>query len=371
MQFRTAVKESASSSRIVALDIMRGYLILVIASVHLAYYPSLFGMWDGRGQLWVSEAEGFFFISGLLIGLIRRRDVERSGFKVAAIKVLKRGWRLYSAGIVLAFAYLIIGRALNGIAPGGIKLGLDLSTGWLGITWNILTLRYSYGWSDFLIYYAAFLFVSPAVIYILRRGWWYVVVALSLFVWYWRWRGSFDPYNSFLQWQVYFFLGSVIGYHWQQILTWFNGLSQGLLRWLQSAVLVLSAASLLASIGAVFGPQSSGWTGHVAQNEFINAMMTDGRIGLLRPVMLLLYFVSVYLIVRHYEKVIVKSLGWLLLPFGRNSLYVYILDSAILFTIPFFIHSSGLVVNSIIELLMIVAVWLAVRYRFLFRIIPR
>ena len=56
---------------------MRGYLILVIVSVHLAYYPSLLGVFDGRGQLWTSEAEGFFFISGLLIGIIRRRHDER------------------------------------------------------------------------------------------------------------------------------------------------------------------------------------------------------------------------------------------------------------------------------------------------------
>src|SRR5438445_144468 len=87
------------SSRILALDLLRGYLILVIASVHLSYYPSLLGIFDGRGQLWVSEAEGFFFISGLLIGIIRQRDISRSGLALACRKVLKRGFRLYTASI--------------------------------------------------------------------------------------------------------------------------------------------------------------------------------------------------------------------------------------------------------------------------------
>ena len=50
-------------SRIITLDILRGYFILAIASVHLAYYPSLLGLFEGRGQLWVSEAEGFFFFA--------------------------------------------------------------------------------------------------------------------------------------------------------------------------------------------------------------------------------------------------------------------------------------------------------------------
>ena len=96
------VNSQPARERILALDILRGYFILIIASVHLHYYPSLFGSFDGRGQLWVSEAEGFFFISGLLIGIIRKRDIIKRGLAAAAFKILHRGWKLYLTAAVLS-----------------------------------------------------------------------------------------------------------------------------------------------------------------------------------------------------------------------------------------------------------------------------
>jgi len=80
---------------------------------------------------------------------------------------------------------------------------------------------------------------------------------------------------------------------------------------------------------------------------------------------------GLYAFVRRFETAIVASIGWLLLPFGRNSLYVYIVESFFLFTIPYFLASSSFVVNSLLELTIIGGAWLAVRNRFLFRIIPR
>ena len=56
--------------RILALDLLRGYLLCVITIDHLFRFPGLFDLFTGRGQLWVSAAEGFFLISGILVGKI-------------------------------------------------------------------------------------------------------------------------------------------------------------------------------------------------------------------------------------------------------------------------------------------------------------
>ena len=371
-----AAASPPTSSRINALDIMRGYLILVISSVHLAYYPSLLGAFDGRGQLWVSEAEGFFFISGLLIGLIRRRDIERSGLKTATSKVLKRGFRLYSAAVVLTVLYQLWGRLMSNIDPQAVKGGLDATSSIPVLVRNILDLTYSYGWSDFLIYYAGFLFITPLVLWLLKWRLWPVVLATTLGVWYWRWTGGYGPYNAFLQWQVYFFLGAVIGYYWHELSDKFSSLApkfQSSLRW---GVVALAVLSTIVSAVVVFGPPHSNsvwlsWIGHINDNRLYGLLLVDGRIGLLRPLVLMITFFGAFTLVRRYEDAIIRRLGWLLLPAGRNSLYVYIVASLALYTIPFFTMRGGFVLNSLLELIIVTLVWLGVRYRILFNIIPR
>ena len=362
--------EAKPKSRIVALDLMRGYLILVIASVHLAYYPSLLGSFDGQGRLWISEAEGFFFISGLLIGIIRRNDIERTGLKTAVAKVLKRGWRLYLAGTILTIFYLLWARALLGVSPAAIKGGADTGS-WLAIIFNTIIMKYSYGWSDFLIFYAGFLFVTPLVLWLLKRRLWWVVLLGTLSVWTWRWTGGYPPYNSFLQWQVYFFLGTIIGYHWHELVGRFSRLSKRAQGWWQLIMVVLTALITIGGLLVVFGSQTAGWTGWLNQNHAYNVLLVDGRIGLLRPLLLLISFAGFYTLVRRYEAWIVRYLGWLLLPFGRNSLYVYIIESLLLFTIPFFVRPGGVWINSLLEIGMATIVWLCIRYRVLFRVIPR
>src|SRR5689334_7769683 len=73
--------QTPQRKRLATLDLMRGYYVGVLAAIHLDYVPSLLGLVDGRGALLVSEAEGFFMISGLLVGMLRRRDLERHGVR--------------------------------------------------------------------------------------------------------------------------------------------------------------------------------------------------------------------------------------------------------------------------------------------------
>ena len=61
----------ATSRRIIEFDLLRGFFIMVITLDHLAYWPSPLAFFSGKGWLWVSSAEGFFLISGFLIGFIR------------------------------------------------------------------------------------------------------------------------------------------------------------------------------------------------------------------------------------------------------------------------------------------------------------
>jgi hypothetical protein len=381
----TEVQPKPAKERILALDILRGYFILVIASVHLHYYPSLLGSFDGRGQLWVSEAEGFFFISGLLIGIIRKRDIIKRGLATASVKILQRGWKLYLTAAILSSLYLYTGRHAAAAGISGVKDGLNTSDSFWHVLGQIFTLQYSYGWADFLVYYAAFMLIGPVVLWLLKHHAWWVVLTASMAAWAWRWTGDHGVFNPFLQWQVYFFGGAVIGYYWDDLRHYFIGLPPKLYRILQNVTIAAAAIFYLSSAVLVFIPEvfehrplADNFGGHflgaiirASDNEWYQKLLVDGRIGLLRPLILLITIAGAYWFVRRHEAAIKRRIGWLLIPFGQNSLYVYILESLLLFIIPFVLPVGSFVRNSLLELAIVSIVWLAVRRRFLFRLIPR
>lgn len=376
---------SASSRRIIALDILRGYFILLIASIHLGYRPSLLSAIDGRGQLWVSEADAFFFISGLLVGLIRHRDIVKHGFEHAARKLWARGWKLYLVAVVLTSAYLIIGRLATDAGFNGAKGGLDTGQPLLHLLGQIISLQYIYGWSDFLAYYAAFMVIAPAALWLLWNRMWWSVAAVSALLWSWQWLGGpLEPLHSFLLWQAPFFMGVIIGYHWSELQSWFGGLGTRTRRWVSTSTMVAAATIFVAGWAAVIipwdtqGKQVAGWFQPVVDglttlslNPTYNHLLLNGRGGLLRPLLLLVFMAGAYSFVRRYEDRILQWFGWLLLPAGRNSLYVYIVEGALLFAIPFFIAQGGFWLNTALEFGIIAVVLIAIKRRFLFSVIPR
>ncbi|MEO7617553.1 MAG: OpgC domain-containing protein [Candidatus Saccharibacteria bacterium] len=376
---------SVPKRRIVALDLMRGYFILIIASIHLAYYPSLFGAFDGRGQLWVSEAEGFFFISGLLIGIIRRSDIEKLGLKYAIKRMLSRGKKLYLAAIILSFTYLLLAVLSHHLGIAGAKDGFDFEDSALNIIGRVITLKYSYGWADFLGYYAAFMIMAPLVLTLLYKRLWWLVGIGSIALYIMRWAGDYGAFNPLMQWQVYFFFGSIIGYYWHELSDRLISMKQSIRTLTARASIAVSASIMSISAVAVFTPAAyatkavpTGKIGHLvgniknaSTNTVYDSLFLHGRIGLLRPLLALIVFAGLFAFVMTFEKQIMKRFGKLLLPFGQNSLYVYIMQSICLFIVPFWVRSSSFWVNSLIELSIIAIIWLSIRYKFLFHIIPR
>ena len=58
-------------SRDLALDLLRGYFLVVIMIDHLRYAVNPLYLVSGRQSLWVTAAEGFVLISGFLVGMLR------------------------------------------------------------------------------------------------------------------------------------------------------------------------------------------------------------------------------------------------------------------------------------------------------------
>ena len=110
------------SSRIFTFDLLRGYFLVAIIINHLAFYPNGLDWWNGRGLLYVSAAEGFFLISGIVLGIVRGSKLIDKPFKFVATILLKRSLQLYVTAIILMLSFTFIGWLF--LDNPGLKAGI-------------------------------------------------------------------------------------------------------------------------------------------------------------------------------------------------------------------------------------------------------
>jgi len=366
----------AKSERILAFDLLRGYFLFVILLNHLEFYPNGLDFLTGRGILYVSTAEGFFVVSGLVLGIVRGRKLINQPLKVATKLLWKRAFQLYVTSIVLTLIFTLIGSFF--INNPGLKSGIypDMNN-WWRLIWDTLTLAYSYGWADFLRLYAIFIVFAPAALWLLRKGKWYIMLLISFGVW------ALYPYvpgdttvSQPYSWQFIFFAGFAVGFYWQTILAKWRSLSLTLRRTIGWSFVSAFIITAIASAYLVFGAQAGGEFG--AHIESIHHVVEQGfnkdRLPLPRILLGVVWFWGLFFLVRRFESKIVKYFGWLLLEFGSNSLYVYTISAFVIFFIHLFVTPPGfnnLFLNLLVSLIALGLVHFAVKTKFLMKLIPR
>jgi hypothetical protein len=363
----TATTGSATPQRkrLATLDLMRGYYVGVLAAIHLDYVPSLLGLVDGRGALLVSEAEGFFMISGLLVGMLRRRDLERNGPWKMTLNSWKRGFQLYLVAIPLTLLFTLIGRVAVAHGHTEVKVGLDDTSSPLVVLWRTMTFQYTYGWADFLTFYVPMFLAAPLVIWLLSKKLWPLVL-IAAYAGYWL-PSHYDTkfYSPFLQWGVYFFIGATAGYHREALRGFMRRLSPVWNRTVRLVLVFAAALIYAAGIVLLFHP-------HLVSGDgtYYN-LFENNRLGVLRPFAAPISVAGTYFLVRRFEEPIVRTIGKVLVPFGKNSLYVYVAQSFVVFLVPFAFGAKGFWFNTLFDLAVIAIMWLGVRTKFLAFLIPK
>lgn len=361
-------------TRIAAIDLIRGYFLFVIIIDHLARFFGFYEIFTGSGLQWVSAAEGFFFISGIMIGLVRIRKHQDEPIGVTNRKVFKRALQLYLWSIGLTLFFTVLGWLFVGWP--GLKEGLWLNQPiWLLLV-KTLTLQYTYGWADFLAYYALFLLITPLAVWLLRQSKWWLLLGLSLVTWQLGW-------NIQTTWHLLFFGGMIAGYYLEEIEGWFRALGRRTQLSLSTAIISLAAITLIIShffnswLFAMlrwqfipnFGLPLSDL---VAFNTNTLAPFFDKyNLAPGRMILFLIWFSALYIIVRRYETLIEKAIGWFLITYGKNSLYVYIWHALIVFFVALFIPMHLIwPLNILINTVVLIIIWILTRYRHIFRFIP-
>ncbi|MGB4768579.1 MAG: OpgC domain-containing protein [Candidatus Saccharimonas sp.] len=364
----------AISSRILALDLMRGWFLIAILLDHLQYFPNGLDILTGRGQLYVSAAEGFFLISGIVLGIVRGRKLLDKPFRVAATLLLKRGVQLYITAVLLFFIFTFMGWLF--IDNPGIKPGIrPIDQNFWEIIHGAFTLNYIYGWADYLRLYAVFLIASPLVIWLLRKKLWYVALVGSVYVWMLFDSSTLetDELSQIFSWQLIFFGGMILGYYLEPIRAWWRSLPLLLKRTIVVSSLGITAITALANYlfivhgDLVFSQQSI-----LSIKETLEPYLSKERLPIPRILLFLVWFTAGFWLFRRFEDWIVQQLGWLLLPLGTHSLYVYTIQAFVIYIAHLFVPQATAFwpLNLVLSLACLGVVIVAVRYKFLMKIIP-
>lgn len=321
----------AGSKRDLRLDMLRGLAALAMIVDHIGGKDSLLYLMSGGDRFFVSAAEGFVFISGLVMGTVYAGVLAKAGLRVALAKGAKRVAILYglTVGLSLLFAAISLGLAL----PWAPDVSSTSSA--FSFVTGILTLHRAYYLTDVLLLYTLVIAASlPALAFMYRwrhAGW--LVLGGSWALWAaWQWWPlwvqlplgiTVGDMFRFPAWQVLFVSGLVLGYYRKAIERWTAAVLHRCMGVVRGSALVLSAMAVGGSIGfyvwAQANPQETTLVSQLGQ-LFGKSDLRVGRLALFA-----LLIVGLFQLCTVAWSPIKRTLGTLLLPLGQDALTVYTL----------------------------------------------
>lgn len=349
------------TSRLISLDYLRGFFIIVIIIDHLYRFPSLFAVITGEGKLWVTAAEGFVIISGLLIGYVRGYKNKSLSLLDVSKKVWLRALLLYVWLIIASLIYTILIWYIptaSGTAWVPIPVG-----NWQELIVETFTMSTTHVWVYFLHIYAVLLALTPIVLWLLRRN---NIIGVLLFAMAGYTLGRIISVE-WLQWMPLFYIPAIAGYYLPTIQKWWQSLPSKKRLSYRSIIFGLAGLTLIASIVSTFTIST------LELATFMNNLFTkEYAFNIARIPMSLLWFVALALLFERYKDLIGKYLGWLLLPFGIRSLTAYIIHGLVLFVLAYaFIDNDNIWYNTAIGAIAVCGGWFLVKQKIVQRYIPQ
>lgn len=366
-------EKKTKSRRIIELDLLRGYFIFVIIIDHLAFWPSPFGLFSGEGRLWTSAAEGFFIISGLLVGYIRAYRGAKTPLKTLTAKLVRRALLLYVWGVVISLFVIIFTLCVGGNERLPALPNPQYLTNAGQLVLGVISLDAFNEWIYFLRLYTVMLLATPIFLLLLRRGvpYWVVgIISVGLYAL------SFlrEIPDAELQWQLLFFLSALVGYKMEAILDWLRDHRRAkrlITGWLIGMTAVTVCISAFLSHG-YFIAQLFNFVDfyHVLQNT-INPIFSNNPMSVARNLISFLWFGG-FLALFHITKPWIRKWAqWLLLPFGQMSLTGYCLQAIVLSPIVVLFAPWNIVTNTLITAGTILLVWVLLKVPIIKKVLPQ
>jgi hypothetical protein len=247
-----------------------------------------------------------------------------------------------------------------------------------------VTLHYTYHGTDILAMYTLLLLVAPLILLLLSVGEWYWVLGVS---WLWWLIYQFYPEEASIPWyirhgenfpiaawQVLFVTGHVLGFHREAL-----GEQLRRFRRLRVVTVALGVAATLALISLAWGAESGGQFGffdidpNVLNESFFKVPLRPWRLVAFLSVAIVAYTTASYLWVP-----LRRIIGWLMLPLGQAALYSYMVHFFLILLVYNLAPSIALlpwgpseaVFTPVLQIAVVMLLWVLVRRRVLFGIIP-
>lgn len=363
--------------RIYELDLLRGFFICVIILDHLQFWPSPLQYFTGQGRLWVSAAEGFFLISGLLIGYLRLYKGANTPLRDLTKILVKRGVMLYVWGVLITFIVVALSQLMPGDGALLPKMPDVSQTSSLPVyLWNVISTAFSSDWIYFLRMYAIMLIVTPLFLWLVRKGKWWVALLISLGLYFAS--IAIDMKEVALQWQILFFGAALIGWKLESILGWLRQRPRVRTAVITSLIVVTLSTMVLSYF------MVHGWAfverpdtaitreAYVSVRSHVDPWFSNNPIVPARIGLAFVWFSGLLALFHVLKPLLMRYASWLLLPFGQASLTAYCLQAVILVPIVSFIPlTKNYWLNGLIGVLVILLFAGLIRLRIVQRILPR
>lgn len=380
------------------IDFMRGFVFVLLFSTHFDYFSwfALIG-WERVGV--VSSAETFIMLAGIVTGSVYGKKFKSVGLSAIVIKLLTRAWTLYKIALLVAASVALL-HLIPGLDTRAITSFTDDSgqvfalypapdKGFMFSLLYILALKAGPHQFQVVGLYMVLFLLTPVIFWSIARK---KVPTLLLLSWIFylfnylipetepgtaeiRLTGAeFEFAFPLVAWQLLFVHGVIAGYYRKEVLAFFAG---ALGRALVALCAVLSVAFVVFALNhpldkmpdwaklALIAPQTFEWW---YQQFFLKYNLGPGR--LLNNVALM---VSAYALLTIAWKPIDRALGWLFIPLGRESMYVFFVHIYLILLV----ENTGLPklnnvwINTAIHLGVLLLCWAMVRRRFMFQWLPR
>jgi hypothetical protein len=205
--------KDVSRERDPRVDALRGLFLIIMMVDHLPYHPLLGFSRQTFG--FVSAAEGFVFLSGMVSAWVYGRILAKQGEAALCRGAWQRARDIYLTHLLL---YTV---ALVGGLMGGWQIASQFANFW-GAWWHGALLIYQPPLFGILPMYVAFLLLIPLLLQQMARGRALLIWAVSIALWLAAQWGIGSPAHNlpwlelgafnFLAWQLLFVAGAYFGY---------------------------------------------------------------------------------------------------------------------------------------------------------------
>ena len=381
------------------IDLLRGWIITSVIVTHI----EVAGPWSfiSRNLIGtITGAELFVLLSGVVLGMVHPIAVRRRGAVEAAKGTTRRALKLYLTSLAVVLTVYLLS-LVPFIDATVLTTFTDRGTGGAGteaagrvydLYPNITRLfdypPAGYAIRDLLLLtmgpwafnimglYVVLTLTVPLLVLMLRKKLWWLLLAISwtLYIvdsiFHLRVLPSqFQDVFPLLTWQVIFVHGVVLGYHRRAIIDAlsthrgkiFVGVATG------AYALALGTLWLNYTLGLDLPFIPAGFYQTLYESGYVRVFLQPGRL-----LNIAFFILAAHVILTSFWRPINTLTGWLYIPLGRASLYVFIVHVYFVLAvanIPGLDRASawqGLVIHAVVTL----AIWAMVKKKVLFRVIP-